>query len=486
MQSQNKTPLNTNLDKNHKLFLDIFKNDNTIIFRRFDNLHSKDLQFLGITINGMAAGITVYQSVMEPLIHLEMKPEEDPLKAAERVVTNIDLKLATTVEQVIDAVLYGDTAIIISGTDTALIADTKGFTIRIPGEPDEEKSLKGPREGFSESIIRNLAQIRRRLQTPDLKMEFMRAGSRSQTRICVVYLDSLCDKKVLTDLCNRLQNISIDGILDANYISELISDHRYAPFKTIGSSEKPDVISAKLLEGRIAVVVDGTPIVLTVPYLFLESFQSPDDYYLNFYYASVSRVLRILGFISSVSIPSVYVALVAYHPQMLPETFRYMIAEATKGVPFSTLFECIVMLFAFEMLREAGIRMSSKFGSALGVVGGLVVGQAAVDAKIVSAPVVVVVAITGLAALLAPRMSNAMIWMRIVSLLCTSILGIYGFLLFCTAILGYLLSLHSFSYDYVRLSTHPQKIKDSIIRAPWWRMITRPVFAKDTTRRKVK
>lgn len=476
--------ISTDIDENYRLFSRIFQNDDTVVLRIFENRHDPSIRFLGICVNGMIKTNSIYQSITAPLMQMQFHENIDRMQQVQKeIITSLDLKSRITVSDVVQDILYGDTAIFVSGSGSAVSVETKGWSSRSISEPDSEKSLKGSKEGFTEAMIVNTSLIRRRILTSDLKFQFLRLGTRTNTLVCVAYMESLVDKKVLTDFLRRLKTVKSDGVLDVNYINEQIKDRRYSPFKTSGSTEKPDVAAAQLLEGRIALLVDGSPIVMTVPYLFIENFQSPDDYYLNFYFASIGRLLRIIGFLVTISLPSIYLALITYHREMLPASFSTAIAEAAKGVPFPTFVECILMLFVFEVLRETGIRMPGKIGQALSIVGGLVVGQAAVEAKIVSAPMVIVIAFTGITGLIVPRLNGAVILIRLLALLCTAILGLYGFVLFMIVVLIHLLSIQSYSYPYIALSTQPQAVKDIYIRAPLNKMKTRPMFAKDRYRR---
>jgi spore germination protein KA len=262
----------------------------------------------------------------------------------------------------------------------------------------------------------NLSMLRRKLRTTDLKMEYKTFGTRSKTKACICYLGSLVNKDVLAELNKRLESFSIDGTLDVNYISEMIRDAPISPFKTIGSTERPDVVAAKLLEGRVALFLDGTPVVLTMPIFFIESFQSDDDYYLNYYFASIGRILRIMAFFIATSIPAIYIALVDFHQEMLPTPLLISISAARQGVPFPTVVEAICMLAVFELLRESGSRMPTMMGQALSIVGSLVIGQAAVEAKIVSAPIIIIAAASGIAGLMIPRLKGAIILLRLFAL----------------------------------------------------------------------
>lgn len=476
--------ISQDIDENYRIFKQIFKGDDTVIIRLFENRFNPQIRYLGISINGMVKTNSIYQSITSPLITLDFDKGGDRIdRMAERMISSLDIKIRSNISDIVTDVLYGDTAVLVEGSNRAITVETKGFSTRSISEPDNERGLKGSKEGFTEALIINTSMIRRRILTSDLKFQFFRMGSRTNTLVCVAYIDSLVDKRMLTEFLRRIKKIRTDGVLDTNYIDEQIKDRKHSPFKTCGSTEKPDIVAAQLLEGRVALIVDGTPIVLTAPYLFIENFQSPDDYYLNFWFSSIGRIIRIIGFFITISLPSVYLALVTYHSEMLPNTFLNAIAEASRGVPFPTFLECVFMLFVFEILRETGVRMPSKIGQALSIVGGLVVGQAAVEAKIVSAPMVIVVAFTGITGLCVPRLSGAALIIRVLALFSTAILGFYGFFGFMIIVLIHLLSIKSFGYDYVTMNFRFQDIKDIYFRAPHSRMRTRPVFARDRFRK---
>ena len=330
----------------------------------------------------------------------------------------------------------------------------------------------------------NLALIRRRLITPDLCIKSVKAGKRSDTSVYICYLESLTDKSVLAELENRLGRIDIDGVLDSNYITEHIKDRRFSIFKTVGNTERPDVVAGRLLEGRIALVVDGTPTVITLPYLFSENFQSDEDYYLNFLVSSMRRLLRYICFVAAVSVPAVFVALSTFHIELLPTHFAISVAELRMGVPISSVGECLMLVIVFEVLKEAGIRMSQSLGHALSIVGGLVVGQAAVQAKIISAPMLIAVAFSGICGLMVPRLKTSVLYIRIISVIVCSLSGLYGFMAIGTLVLIYVLNMESFGVDCTvslgKISF--QSLKDSIIRADWTKMINRPAFSKDLKR----
>lgn len=248
------------------------------------------------------------------------------------------------------------------------------------------------------------------------------------------------------------------------------------------------MVAAKLLEGRIAIFLDGTPVVLTVPYLFIENFQSSEDYYMNFFYTSFSRMLRILGFFMTITVPGFYIAIVAFHHEMLPTPLLINIASERTGVPLPAAAEAFIMLIVFDILRETGVRMPSNIGQALSIVGALVIGQAAVEARLVAAPMIIIVGITGITGLLVPRMNAPIIFVRIFILIGSSIFGLFGMMLTLCALFIHMLNLDSFGVSQLTPSGRLQfqEIKDIVIRAPWWTMIQRPRrTAWGTVRQKV-
>ena len=345
--------------------------------------------------------------------------------------------------------------------------------------------LRGPREGFNESLLINLSMLRRKLRTQDLKVKFLSFGRRTKTKACLCYLGGVVNRTVLRELEERLKKIDIDGTLDTNYIAELIRDAPYSAVKTIGSTERPDVVAAKLLEGRVALILDGTPVVLTVPHLFIEHFQSDEDYYINYFFATVGRILRLFAFILTLTLPADYVAMVTFHQEMLPTPLLMSIFTSRQGVPFPTALETLIMLVVFEMLRESGARMPGLMGQTLSILGALVIGQAAVDAKIVSAPIIIIVAMSGICGLMVPRLKGYVIVHRFFLLACACVLGLYGLLLGLIVLLAGLFGMTSFGVPVMSdvYSRGFQDNKDLYVRAPWWMMRKRPQFLSENKTR---
>lgn len=477
--------LSGNISSDGELFEKIFAND--AIFRR-RKIHAKsgDFECMLFYMDGMSNSELINDSIVRPLVTVDSDCDGiDRLRfLREKILFSDEIKTETSVDMMIRAILYGDTLLIADGCAAALTVNTKGWRTRGISEPDDERVLQGPREGFDESAMLNVAMIRRKLLTPDFCVESMRMGRRTETIVYICYLGSLADKKVLGELKKRISAIDMDGVLDVNYIAEQVRDRRYSLFKTTGTTERPDTVAARLLEGRIAVVVDGTPVVMTLPYLFSENFQSDEDYYLNFLVSSVGRLLRYLCFFIAVSAPAIFTALLIFHPQLLPTSFSLSVAQLRGGVPLPTVAECLILILVFEILKETGIRMSQSLGHALSIVGGLVVGQAAVEARIISTPMLIAVALSGIAGLMVPRLKGPVFYMRIFSVLAVAVAGLYGYLATVTFLVCEIFNLKSFGVDYtvsVKQFTS-QNLKDSCWRAPWFSMKRRPVFNKNIFR----
>ncbi len=479
--------LSGELKQDIALFKDIFKKDVILRIKEISANNGTPLNCAIVYMDGMTDSDQINEAIIRPLITVGTNDITESI--ADFIGKNMlfarDVKKVNNVAEILQGILYGEALLLIDGSENALMMDVKGFRTRGITEPQEERILQGPREGFEEAALLNLAMLRRKLLTPDLCIEMLRVGRRTSTAIFICYLGTLASGETVEKIKKKISKIDIDGILDTNYITEQIKGNRWSLFKTSGTTERPDIVAARLLEGRIAIVVDGTPMVATVPYLFSENFQSDEDYYQSFLLSSAERILRYICFFLSISIPAVFIAISTYHRSLLPTPFAITVMQQRGGVPFTPVSECLAMIFVFEILKEAGIRMSQNLGHALSIVGGLVVGQAAVEARIISSPILIVVALSGIAGLMLPRLKTAVFYLRITFVLLAAFFGIYGYFSGAVFLLLHILSLSTFSTDYtvsLRKIT-PQGLKDTVVRAPWSFMIKRPVFNKNTMRR---
>lgn len=475
------------LEENAKYLKNIFSNDDTLVTRFFSSAHEETARFCILFSDGMINNKLINEDIIRPLLEYRFQKDDPNLirTVADSITISNSVDRTDNVEKIVQGVIYGDTVLLARGCTEALVLNSKGWVTRSIAEPESERSLRGPREGFNESLLMNLSMLRRKLRTPDLKMQYRTFGRRTRTQACICYLDSIVNHSVLNELEKRLDLIDIDGTIDSNYIGEIIKDAPYSAVKTVGSTEKPDIVAAKLLEGRVAFFLDGSPVVLTVPHLFIEHLQSDEDYYLNYVFASIGRILRILATVLSLTLPAIYVAMVTFHQEMLPTPLLISITSSRQGVPFPTAVETIMMLIVFEVLRESGARMPGLMGQTLSIVGALVIGQAAVDAKVVSAPIIIVVAFAGICGLMVPRLKGYLIVHRLLLILASCILGMYGLMIGLMCILVRLYSIQAFGVPIMSdtFSHSFQDFKDLCFRAPWGMMKERPKFlSRNVTR----
>ena len=469
--------VSASLETNIQEIKNRFGDDGTLLQRRFSPAKEKEgvLDCCLFCIDGMVNSALINDNIIRPVVLLEtpVPRDIDPILFLEqRVMQTNEIRRANKFSDLLPRLLYGDTVLFCRGSKQALVIGSKGFVKRGITEPPNEPYLKGPREGFTEPLLHNLAMLRRKLRTENLRYEYFSVGDTSGTACCLCYLEDVVDRKALAELRLRLSKVRIDGVMDSNYVAELIGDHRFSPIRTTGTTERPDVVAAKLLEGRIALFADGSPVAVTVPHVLLELFQAGEDYYVNYTFAGINRILRIMGFFLSISVAPIYLALVGYHQELLPLPLLLSISQATQGVPFPAMVEVLLLLFQFEVLREAGSRTTSSLGQTLSVVGGLVIGQSAVEAKMVAAPTLIVVAFSGITGLIAPKLKSGVFLSRLLLIVLANFYGIYGYFIGLILLLAWLARMRSFGVPM--LSGLPLNRKgsgeDSYLRPPFFMM----------------
>jgi len=480
--------LTFSLDKTITALKDKLGNSPDIIFHPLQFGPQKKIQAQILFIDGLVKFQTITSTLLFPLINWKIN-DDDLLyknlikKIESEVLYSGDTKIIFTIEDIISEALSGNTVIMIDNCNSALALNSKGWEKRSVTEPQSEAVLRGPREGFTENIRTNSSLLRRKIKSENLRLENFVIGEKTRTIVSIMYLNDVVNYEVLQTLKKRIKNINVDSILESGYIEEYIEDAPFSPFPTLAYSEKPDAVAANILEGRIAILVDGTPFVLTVPMLFIESFQSAEDYYGRTVYASLIRILRYIAFLISVFAPAIFIALTTFHQELIPTTLLITILNAREGTAFPIFIEALIMLFAFEIMREAGIRLPRPVGQAISIVGALVMGDAAVSAGLVGAPIVITTAITAVASFLVPNQNEAMSILRIIFIFIAAFVGLFGIVIGFIFVLMHLSSLTSFGIPYFDGFTKYRK--DSIVRFPLWDMIKRPEeIAKDNTTRK--
>ncbi|WP_281890892.1 spore germination protein [Paenibacillus sp. YYML68] len=469
-------PISVDLADNKHYLSELFDDCSDFVIREFKLEHGPSA--ILFFIDGMANSDEI-NAAMRALMILE-GGEQLIDNISESVLPVSQIQKADNYGDLLASVLGGDSGVIIDRNNKALLMGLRGAEKRSINEPETESVIRGPREGFVENIRTNTSMVRRKLKTPHLKMKPMVLGRESNTSIVVTYLEDLADPKMVEEVIGRLNKIDIDAVLESGYIEELIQDSAYSPFPQVQYTERPDMVAAALLQGRVGIMVDGTPFVLLVPFVFTEIMQASEDYYERFQISTLIRWLRYLFLILSMLTPALYVAITTYHQDLLPTTLLLSVAAAREAIPFPAVVEALIMEVTFEALREAGIRLPKTIGSAVSILGALVVGQAAVQAGIVSAPMVIVVSITGIASFTIPRFNGAIAvrMLRFPILIAASLFGLYGILVAIMLIIGHMASLRSFGVPYLSplAPLSSSDLKDVLIRSPWWGMKKRPDF----------
>ncbi|MEF2968690.1 spore germination protein [Paenibacillus sp. M1] len=469
--------LSTDLTMNEKMFREAFESCSDVVFRPI----SSNPKALLIYIDGLIDTKTLDNVVLAPILYDGNSGDGAAISGQiiqNQLVAVSPIQTVSTINDVTNGILKANVALLVDGENKAIIAGLTGMVNRSVEEPAAEISVRGPRDGFTESLRINTSLIRRRILSPKLKMESIMIGQVSQTDIVIVYIDGIASDSILEEVRNRISRIRIDGVLESGFIEEFIEDSPWSPFPQIQNTERPDIVCASLLEGKVSIIVDNTPFALIVPMTFWTGLQAVEDYYERSIYTTFVRFIRYLLFNIALLFPSLYVALSTFHQQLIPTNLLISITNSREGVPFPTFVETLLMEFMFEGLREAGIRMPKPVGSAVSIVGALVIGQAAVQAGIVSAPVVIVVATTGIASFAIPRYNFGAAYrlLRFPMLILSGLLGFYGIVSGVFLLMIHLLGLRSFGVPYMSpvVPGVPQSLKDVFIRAPRWTMSERP------------
>lgn len=411
---------------------------------------------------------------------------------AKEILTTIDIKEEFRIENILNAVLSGDTVILIDNVDKCLVFDTKGWESRGVSQPETETVIRGPRDGFNESVKVNMTLVRRRIKDTNLKIKMQKVGRRSMTSVAVMYMEDIVDKSLVTEVNERLKSIDIDAILDSSILENLIEDNYLSPFPQIENTERPDSVAAALYEGRVAIIVDNSPFALIVPATIGTLMQSSEDYYTRWTESSFIRIIRFLAILLSVLAPALYIAITAYHPGLLPTKLTYYLAASRVNVPFPAVVEAFLMELTMELLRESGTRISGPIGTTVGIVGGLIIGQAAVEAGIVSPLMIIIVAITTISSFAIPSYelsAGFRIW-RFILIACAAIFGLYGIMLGVIILGTHLIKLDSFGVPftspYSGLGISSGDLKDTLIKMPIQELEKRPTFTQPRNKRRMR
>ncbi|MFG1732969.1 Spore germination protein B1 [Paenibacillus sp. GM2FR] len=474
--AQDPQPLHPDLNQNLDVLQLLYKDCSDVVFRSFSIAGHIQAQL--IYIKGLSNVEEMDSHVLTPLMKKAERKSVHPQTLIEQRLSVAEVTKIATFNACIEQLSVGNPILLLEGHGQGFALGLAKWEKRSIEEPTGELVVRGPREGFTEAMEVNTSMLRRKIRSPQLKMKSLKLGRYTQTAITLAYIEDLSDGTLVEEVTNRLKRIDVDGILESGYIEELIQDYSYSPFPEVLITERPDTAVSSLLEGRVVILVDGTPFVLVAPTTFFSLFQSAEDYYHHFMIATATRWLRYLFLFISLLFPSLYVAIITYHQEMVPTTLLLTMVDSREVVPFPALVEALLMEITFEGLREAGLRLPKQVGAAVSIVGALVIGQAAVDAGLVSDHMVMVVAITGIASFTIPRYNLAIPirLLRFPVMLLAGTFGLVGIVTGILAIMTHLSMLRSFGVPYLSPAA-PMKgrdMKDALMRAPLWKLNTRP------------
>ena len=433
-------------------------------------------------LDGLVDKLLISETVVTPITQTvyEIKNGGQKKKKAVYLKTKLgslcEMAELTDFNECINSILSGGTIIFVDGDATALNISQQKFEKRAISEPASETVSRGSREGFTEALLINTTLIRRIVKDSSLVFELMTIGRVTKTKVSICYLKGLANQEIIDEVRKRLKNIKTEAILESGYLEEYITESPFSIFPTAFNSERPESVAGKLLEGRVAIICDGTPNILTVPNLFVDYLQYAEDYNNRWIFSVIIRAVRFFALFLSIMAPAFYIALLCFHPDVIPFKLLVTLTDSQQGVPLSPLIEMLALTLIFEIIKESGLRISRSIGQAVSIVGGLIIGQAAVQAGIFSAPSVVIIGATSLSAFIISKLDASVILMRVSLMIAANMLGILGIVLLSIGFLIYMCSIKSFCVPYLSPITplSGKDMKDSFIRIPLWAMFERP------------
>ncbi|MBU5427950.1 spore germination protein [Tissierella pigra] len=480
------------IENNLKVIEELFKDCYDIVIRRIEVGDVYRVKMAIVYIDGLVNKDHISEYTIGALLS-EEEVKNFSLQGFKSKLTDIiykevlyssELSEEHHMDKIIDIILSGDTVLFIDGMEQAIIIGSKGWATRGISEPETETVVRGPREGFTEVLKINTTLIRRRIRDTNLKITMQKVGRRSKTDVAVIYMDDIVDKGVLQEVNERIRSIDIDAIQDSSMLENLIEDNYLSAFPQIENTERPDSVAAALCEGRIAIIVDNSPFALIVPATIGTLFQSSEDYYNRWTESQILRSLRLVAFFLCVLSPALYISIISYHPGILPTKLTYYLAASRINVPFPSVVETFLMEITIELIRESGTRISGPIGTTIGIVGGLIIGQAAVEAGIVSSILIIIVAVTTISSFAIPSYefaSGLRVW-RFLLIIFAAFLGLYGVMLGLIVLITHLIKLNSFGVPftspYSGLGISQGELKDTLFKSPIQYLEERPTFTK--------
>ncbi|MHC6180210.1 spore germination protein [Clostridium sp. JNZ X4-2] len=473
---ENPVDIDSSIEKNKSYIESCFSNCFDLVIREISLFNIKEKKALIVYLEGFSKKSLIENFLIAKLTsdNYSKSSYTDEIQFIKSTFGIKDENIHTDINKSIKSIVTGNPVVFIDGLEKSFEIDLNNPPKRNINEPPTDSVLRGPREGFTESLIENINLIRKKIKNPNLKMEKFILGKETHTDIIISYISGVTDNKIVEEVKKRLKKIDVESVLDSNYIEEYISDEPLSIYPLVFKTEKPDIAASKLLEGKIIIIVDGSPVALSVPTLFVEFFQSGEDYYIKYSSATLNRIIRCISLITTIALPAIYVALNNFHQELIPTKLIISIVDSRSSVPLPALWESFFMLVAFEIMREAGMRMPKTLGPAISIVGGLVLGDAAVNAGIVGSPIVVIVSLTAITKFTVPSIEFELpiVYIRFFFLFLSGYLGLIGLTCGILLISTRLSSIRCFGIPYMfpifPFNIDPQE--DQIMRSPIWKL----------------
>lgn len=483
MKQHQEERLKHNLEESVSFIKSMLGDSGDLVVRHFHifGMHKSVLIYFSSLNNQQWINEGILKPLMYGPVHLDVKQTTvADLKSVvqDDVVYQAESRLESNVVKILDDILRGDSTVLVDGSDEGFVFGTRYLEKRAIEQPPTEQVVRGPREGFVEQLMTNISLLRYRLPTADFRVDTMNIGRITKSKVAICYIEGIANPALVEEVHARLNSLDIDGVIDTGYLEQLIEDNSLSPFPQVQNTERPDKAVANMLEGRVIILLNGSPFALILPSVFTQFYQSMEDYTERFLMGSLVRLTRLIALVFSLIFPSLYVSVISFNPELIPTKFAVAVAGGRAGVPFPAVIEVLVMEISMEVLREATLRMPQQVGGALSIVGVLVIGEAAVAAGFVSPITVVVVALTTIGSFATPAY-NAAIALRMLRfplIVLAGIFGLYGVMVGLILIINHMLSLKSFGVPFLSpvVPGNYQGMKDTLIRAPFWWMPKRP------------
>lgn len=468
--SSHNDSLSPNLEENVTAIKQILGNSPDVRIRSITIplTKNKKIKAIVLSIDGIIDQQAIREHVIRPLKEEPIDDVGELLDAIQQRIYINEVTVTKALKESLPKVLKGNTLLLVDGLTEGLLINASKYESRSIEESESEQTIQGARDGFIESLQVNISLIRQRIADPHLHFETFEIGEITRTTVVIGYMSHIVDDALVERVRTRLQDIKVDSIESSGDIEQHIEDHPYSIFPTIGNTERPDVAVSALLDGRVIIFINGTPVCLYVPYLFIESLKNVEDYHSRPYYTSLIRIIRFFAFVISTTFPAIYMAALNFHKEMIPSDMIVPVVQAREAVPFPLTLEIIITIIMFEVIREAGVRLPQHIGAAFSIVGALILGEVAVAAGLFGAPTIIIVSISFIAAFVITPITDVTALLRLLFFIGSSLFGAYGLFVMLLAILTHMVSLTSLGVPYMSpLSPfYLRDLKDTIVKFP--------------------